>query len=98
MFLCSQVAPFTLDGYFPLYHTAALAAKASADSASEALGPQGERGHPRSWSTGTRDVWLGQRGSRTSRGSFQQHKSTCSVHKAESAERFDGLCLKHVTC
>ncbi|CAK9059862.1 Putative F-box and FNIP repeat-containing protein L60 [Durusdinium trenchii] len=57
LYLGDYVAPFTLDGYFPLYHTAALAAKASADSASEALGPQGERGHPRSWSTGTRDVY-----------------------------------------
>merc|ERR1712032_1628355 len=45
------VAPFVIDGYYPLYLSHALAQKASADGTVQTHGPGSETGHPLAWST-----------------------------------------------
>ncbi|CAE8617029.1 unnamed protein product [Polarella glacialis] len=52
LYLGDYVAPFALDGYYPLYWTAASAAKASASGAAQSHGPESSTGHPLAWSTG----------------------------------------------
>lgn len=46
------VAPFALDGYYPLYLESSAAQKASSDGSVQSHGPGAETGHPMSWSTG----------------------------------------------
>lgn len=51
------VAPFALDGYFPLYRNSADAAKASNSGSLQSHGPGSDTGHPLSWSTGERRLY-----------------------------------------
>merc|ERR1712187_367064 len=46
------VAPFALDGYYPLYKTIADAKKVSSDDSVQSHGPASDTGHPLFWSTG----------------------------------------------
>lgn len=47
-----HVAPFALDGYYPLYRNSTDAEKASYSGASQSHGPGSSTGNPLSWSTG----------------------------------------------
>lgn len=58
LFLGDYVAPFALDGYFPLYKTILQAQKASADGTAQNHGPGSEMGHPLSWSTGVNRIYF----------------------------------------
>lgn len=46
------VAPFSLDGYYPLYRSMADAAKASSDGSVHSHGPGSDSGNPQRWTTG----------------------------------------------
>merc|ERR1719263_2709467 len=52
IFYGDYVAPFALDGYFPLYRNRADAEKASASTVAQSHGPGSSEGHPLSWSSG----------------------------------------------
>lgn len=52
LFHGDYVAPFALDGYFPLYRNVSDAEKASTGGAAQSHGPGSSTGHPLSWSTG----------------------------------------------
>jgi len=56
VFLGNYVAPFALDGYFPLYRARSDAEAASADGTAQAHGPGSETGHPSWWTSGRREV------------------------------------------
>mmetsp|Transcript_25538 Transcript_25538/g.40920 ORF Transcript_25538/g.40920 Transcript_25538/m.40920 type:complete len:444 (-) Transcript_25538:187-1518(-) len=51
-YLGDLVAPFTLDGYYPLYRDEADAKKAASNGLAQSHGPGSTMGHPLSWSTG----------------------------------------------
>lgn len=46
------IAPFAVDGYFPLYANEADAQKASSSGLAQSHGPSSEQGHPLFWSSG----------------------------------------------
>merc|ERR1719375_1528485 len=46
------VAPFAIDGYFPLYRATLDAEKASTNGLAQSHGPGSSTGHPLSWSSG----------------------------------------------
>eukprot|EP00418_Pyrodinium_bahamense_P085059 CAMPEP_0179068970 /NCGR_PEP_ID=MMETSP0796-20121207/30269_1 /TAXON_ID=73915 /ORGANISM="Pyrodinium bahamense, Strain pbaha01" /LENGTH=203 /DNA_ID=CAMNT_0020766027 /DNA_START=170 /DNA_END=781 /DNA_ORIENTATION=+ len=70
--LGDYVAPFTLDGYFPLYRERADARKASDDGRVQSHGPGSESGHPSFWSNGEHRVfYMPVMGSEKFYGSYQ---------------------------
>mmetsp|Transcript_41739 Transcript_41739/g.88944 ORF Transcript_41739/g.88944 Transcript_41739/m.88944 type:complete len:446 (-) Transcript_41739:189-1526(-) len=57
LFYGDYVAPFELDGYYPLYRNQSDAQKASSNGLVQSHGPQSETGHPLSWSIGENRVF-----------------------------------------
>jgi len=57
LYLGDYVAPFELDGYYPLYAVKASAAKASSDGTVQSHGPGSDTGHPLSWSIGAIQIY-----------------------------------------
>lgn len=57
LFHGDYIAPFSLDGYFPLYRSRADAEKASTSGSAQSHGPRSETGHPLAWSTGEFQVF-----------------------------------------
>jgi hypothetical protein len=51
------VAPFALDGYYPLYRNKVDAQKASTTHQCQSHGPRSSTGHPLTWSTGVEQIF-----------------------------------------
>jgi len=52
------LAPFAVDGYFPLYVNASDARKASSNGLEQSHGPGSDQGHPLFWSSGEHAVYF----------------------------------------